>query len=198
MTDKDKARVIDLNHTLTLKAQEAMRDIKRQHKILIENSLANRDAILRLYHADLILLAAISQDDITTAIASHLPEILDVAAARLLVSPDSGFAALSHVSVITAAELNKLTRDNGMFLGPLNSAQQAVCDMVNIAHPKSVAFVRLPEDLPGITGAALLMLAGKETNSFTASHGTDLLEQLVMKIAVAILARPQTSPNRRS
>jgi hypothetical protein len=34
------------------------------------------------------------------------------------------------------------------------------------------------------------MLTGKNKDSFTASHGTELLEQLVMKIAVALAARP--------
>ena len=82
MTSSEKNSIIDLNHTLTLKAQEDMRHVKRKHQMLVDNSMANQDANLRLYHADLILLAASSQNDIADAIATYLPEILDVAAAK--------------------------------------------------------------------------------------------------------------------
>ena len=190
MTDTDKNRIIDLNHALTLKAHEDMRNVKRQHKMLIDNSMANRDAILRLYHADLILLAAHSQNDITNAIATILPDILDVAAARLISTPESAFANASHVHVTPMDAFHELTCMNGIFLGATNPAQQAICAAANITKPDSIACVRLPDDLPGTSGAALLMLTGKNKDSFTASHGTELLEQLVMKIAVALAARP--------
>lgn len=193
MTNTEKTRVIDLNHTLTLKAQEAMRDVKRKHKILIDNSMANQHAILRLYHADLILLAANSQNDIANAIKTYLPHILDVEAARLIVSPDSRFAKLNNVCVVSMDHINGLTGSDGIFLGPVNSAQKTVLDMANIIPPRSIGCVRLPDDLPGNSGDAVLMLAGKADDSFTASHGTDLLEQLVMKIAVALAARPAIS-----
>ncbi len=190
MTNTDKNSIIDLNHTLTLKAQEDMRNVKRKHQMLVDSSMANRDAILRLYHADLILLAASSQNDIADAIATYLPEILDVAAARLISTPDSGLSNLSHVLVVPIDAFHELTCMNGIFLGPVNAAQQSLCDAANIQQPESIACVRLPDDLPGTSGASLLLLAGKNKDSFTASHGTDLLEQLVMKIAVAMVARP--------
>ncbi len=190
MTDTDKNRIIDLNHALTLKAHEDMRNVKRQHKMLVDNSVANRDAILRLYHADLILLAAHSQNDITNAIATILPDILDVAAARLISTPESAFANASHIHVTPMDAFHELTCMNGIFLGAANPAQQAICAAANITKPDSIACVRLPDDLPGTSGAALLMLIGKNKDSFTAGHGTELLEQLVMKIAVALAARP--------
>jgi uncharacterized protein YigA (DUF484 family) len=190
MTNTDKNSIIDLNHMLTLKAQEDMRNVKRKHQMLVDSSMANRDAILRLYHADLILLAASSQNDIADAIATYLPEILDVAAARLISTPDSSLSNLSHVHVVPIDAFHELTCMNGIFLGPVNAAQQSLCDAANIQQPESIACVRLPDDLPGTSGASLLLLAGKNKDSFTASHGTDLLEQLVMKIAVAMVARP--------
>lgn len=190
MTSSEKNSIIDLNHTLTLKAQEDMRHVKRKHQMLVDNSMANQDANLRLYHADLILLAASSQNDIADAIATYLPEILDVAAAKLITTPDSSFSGLSQVLVVSIDAFHELTCMNGIFLGPVNSAQQSVCDAANIQQPESIACVRLPDDLPGTNGASLLLLAGRNKDSFTASHGTDLLEQLVMKIAVAMVARP--------
>ncbi|MEC8729145.1 MAG: DUF484 family protein [Candidatus Puniceispirillales bacterium] len=190
MTSSEKNSIIDLNHTLTLKAQEDMRHVKRKHQMLVDNSMANQDANLRLYHADLILLAASSQNDIADAIATYLPEILDVAAAKLITTPDSSLSGLSQVLVVSIDAFHELTCMNGIFLGPVNYAQQSVCDAANIQQPESIACVRLPDDLPGTTGASLLLLAGRNKDSFTASHGTDLLEQLVMKIAVAMVARP--------
>lgn len=190
MTSSEKNSIIDLNHTLTLKAQEDMRNVKRKHQMLVDNSMANQDANLRLYHADLILLAASSQNDIADAIATYLPEILDVAAAKLITTPDSSFSGLSQVLVVSTDAFHELTCMNGIFLGPVNSAQQSVCDAANIQQPESIACVRLPDDLPDTNGASLLLLAGRNKDSFTASHGTDLLEQLVMKIAVAMVARP--------
>ena len=190
MTSSEKNSIIDLNHTLTLKAQEDMRHVKRKHQMLVDNSMANQDANLRLYHADLILLAASSQNDIADAIATYLPEILDVAAAKLITTPDSSLSSLSQVLVVSIDAFHELTCMNGIFLGPVNSAQQSVCDAANIQQPESIACVRLPDDLPGTSGASLLLLAGRNKDSFTASHGTDLLEQLVMKIAVAMVARP--------
>jgi len=165
--------VIDLNHLLTLKAQQAMREVQRKQKILLDNSMANHDAIRRVYHADLLLLAAVSREEIGEAISTYFPPILDVAAARLV-----------------ADSQNQVSKDPFVTALPSQMMNFAAAE---IDVPPSAAIVRLPQDMPTPSHDIALLLAGHADHSFTPSHGTDLLTQMVMKIAIALAARPLTS-----
>ncbi len=186
-----KTGIIDLNHLLTLKAQQAMREVQRKQKILLDNSMANHDAIRRIYHADLLLLAATSREEIGEAIATYFPPILDVAAAKLVADSQNQVATDPFVTALPSQTMTALTDDSGVFLGPLNTAQSKAFAAAEIDVPPSAAIVRLPQDLPAPAHDIALLLAGHADDSFTASHGTDLLTQLVMKIAIALAARPQ-------
>jgi len=191
LSPKDNASgVIDLNHLLTLKAQQALRDVQRKQKILLDNSMANHDAIRRVYHADLLLLAATNREEIGEAITTYFPPILDVAAARLVADSLNQVSKDPFVTALPSQILTALTDDSGVFLGPPNNAQSKAFTAAGIDVPPSAAIVRLPQDLPTPSHDIALLLAGHEANSFTPSHGTDLLTQLVMKIAIALAARP--------
>ena len=193
MTSSDKANetgVIDLNHLLTLKAQQAMREVQRKQKILLDNSMANHDAIRRVYHADLLLLAATSREEIGEAITTYFPPILDVAAARLVADNQHPVANDPFVTRLPSQALNALTDDSGVFLGCPNKEQGNAFTAAGISVPPSAGVVRLPKDLPTSSHDIVLLLAGNTKDSFTPSHGIDLLTQLVMKIAIALAARP--------
>lgn len=185
--------VIDLNHLLTLKAQQAMREVQRKQKILLDNSMANHDAIRRVYHADLLLLAAASREEIGEAISTYFPPILDVAAARLVADSQNQVSKDPFVTALPSQMMNALTDDSGVFLGPLNNAQSKAFAAAGIDVPPSAAIVRLPQDMPTPSHDIALLLAGHADHSFTPSHGTELLTQMVMKIAIALAARPLTS-----
>ena len=109
--------IINVNHLLVRKAQEAMRESKRQQKILLDHSLANHEVATRIYHSALLLLAANTRQEIAQIIRSYLPPILDVAAAGLLVV-DNGILAEENVGTpLTPSFLHSLTAKDGIFLG---------------------------------------------------------------------------------
>ena len=90
--------IINVNHLLVRKAQEAMRESKRQQKILLDHSLANHEVATRIYHSALLLLAATPAKKSPRLSAATSPPILDVAAAGLLVVED-GILAEENVGI---------------------------------------------------------------------------------------------------
>ena len=191
--------VINVNHLLVRKAQEAMRESKRQQKILLDHSLANHEVAARIYHSALLLLAANTRQEIAQIIRSYLPPILDVAGAGLLVAKDGILAEENVGTPLTPSFLHSLTAKDGIFLGAPNKAhvQAFTAAALEVPPPKippSAAFIALPQDLPATTGAAVLMLGGKAKDSFAPSQGAEMLMQLTTKIAVALAARAPMRP----
>ena len=196
MGDSTTSDIINVNHLLVRKAQEAMRESKRQQKILLDHSLANHEVASRIYHSSLLLLAANTRQEIAQIIRIYLPPILDVAAAGLLVAKGGILAEADIGTPLTPSFLHSLTPKDGIFLGAPNKAHAqaftaAALDVPPPEIPPSAAFIALPQDLPASTGAAVLMLGGKAKDSFTPAQGAQFLTQLATKIAVALAARTQ-------
>ena len=186
--------IINVNHLLVRKAQEAMRESKRQQKILLDHSLANHEVAARIYHSALLLLAANTRQEIAQIIRSYLPPILDVAGAGLLVAKDGILAEENVGTPLTPSFLRSLTAKDGIFLGAPNKAHAQAFTAAALEVPASAAFIALPQDLPAATGAAVLMLGGKAKDSFAPSQGAEMLMQLTTKIAVALAARAPMRP----
>ena len=131
-----------------------------------------------------------SREEIGEAITTYFPPILDVAAARLVADSQHPVANDPFVTGLPSQALNALTDDSGVFLGCPNKEQGNAFTAAGISVPPSACIVRLPKDLPTSSHDIVLLLAGNTKDSFTPSHGIDLLTQLVMKIAIALAARP--------
>ena len=186
--------IINVNHLLVRKAQEAMRESKRQQKLLLDHSLANHEVAARIYHSALLLLAANTRQEIAQIIGTYLPPILDVAGAGLLVAKDGILAEEDVGTPLTPSFLHSLTAKDGIFLGAPNKAHAQAFTAAALEVPPSAAFIALPQDLPATTGAAVLMLGGKAKASFAPSQGAEMLMQLTTKIAVALAARAPVRP----
>ena len=186
--------IINVNHLLVRKAQEAMRESKRQQKLLLDHSLANHEVAVRIYHSALLLLAANTRQEIAQIIRTYLPPILDVAGAGLLVAKDGILAEENVGTPLTPSFLRSLTPADGIFLGAPNKAHAQAFTAASLKTPPSAAFIALPQDLPATTGAAVLMLGGKAKDSFMPSQGAEMLMQLTTKIAVALAARAPMRP----
>ena len=143
----------------------------------------------RVHQAACMLTAAGSPAEIIATVRDHLPDVLGVRAARLVLAGDSPLAPVEGCLSLDRAGLAALTRGGGHSLGPADEAQRRVWADVVDPLPESAAFAALPAVLPGRESEGVLALAGRGADSFREDDATDLLTFLAGLIAIALIAR---------
>ncbi|MCE2517371.1 MAG: DUF484 family protein [Alphaproteobacteria bacterium] len=185
------APVVDLGHVMTKRAQAALRRSISVKASMVDITTANHEIQQRVHHLALLITAAASVDEVIRLVRHTLPEVLDVAAATLVVGDHLPIHGHPDVVSFDKGYLPKLTGGGELSLGQPAGLQAEVFRPVLSSAPKSVAFCFLPRYLPEQDHDMVLALAGHQADSFTEGHGTDFLEFITAMIAVALLARAQ-------
>ena len=183
-------RLISLSQETIRRAHAAIRHSDSIRRSIAEITAANRTSQAQVFQAACLLMAAQSAAEVTAAINDHLPEILDLHDACLVVSPVSPIAMNENVLVCDDKVLAELTNGEPYRLGKPHPAQiKALAAMLPQAET-STALARLPElSETGSTPPMLLALVGKDKASFAPGQGTELLTFVVTLIAIALIAR---------
>lgn len=183
-------RLISLSQETIRRAHAAIRRSDSIRRSIAEITAANSTSQAQVFQAACLLMAAQSAGEVTAAINDHLPEILDLHDACLVVTPASPLAMDENVLVCDDKVLADLTGSEPYRLGKPHPAQiKALAAMLPQAET-STALARLPElSETGSTPPMLLALVGKDATSFAPGQGTELLTFVVTLIAIALIAR---------
>jgi len=188
-------QVVDLSQVVLNRARDAMRRTRAAGRSMRDITSENQIIQSKVHHACCLLIAAHSAGEIARLIRHSFADILDTAAALLVVPDTSPLAACPDVLALDAGYIPGLTGGARFSLGTPVRLQGEVFRGVMKTPPPSVAFAVLPTILPrgdaggDLTRGAVLALAGRDASSFTEGHGTDLLEFTVRMIAIGLLAR---------
>ena len=183
-------RLISLSQETIRRAHAAIRRSDSIRRSIAEITAANRTSQAQVFQAACLLMAAQSASEVTAAINDHLPEILDLHDACLVVTPASPLATDENVLVCDEKVLADLTSGEPYCLGRPHLAQiSAIAAMLPEAET-STALARLPKLAEtGSTPPMVLALVGRDTASFAPGQGTELLTFVVTLIAIALIAR---------
>ena len=181
--------VVNLGHTITRRAQAALKRTQMIRDSIIEITTANHNTQERVHQLALMICAAQSSDEIITLIANTLPEIMEIKAARLVVADHKPFAEHPLTVAMDVGFLPKLTGGTAFALGAPRGLQGEVFRNILDKTPLSMACIFLPRITADQDHDMVLALAGEDENSFTDGHGTEFLEFIAAMLAVALIAR---------
>ena len=171
-----------------------MRDANQSMRHVVA---ANMVSWQKLHHATLALLASTDVPSLGEVIAQDFPPIFDLASAVLIscwpslvsspadstnaasIGPGSGFLT------VAADQMDAATAGKKLVLGAPNEHALAMLD----SPAPSVAMVRLPDQLDAPVSHCLLLLSGKQADSFSPDLGSELLTLLAEMVGVALAAR---------
>ena len=183
-------KIVNINHTITRRAQDALKRNQAIRTQIIDISAANHHSQKRVQQLALQILATESVNEILHLVRFTLPETLNVAAATMIVANHLSMHNSPHVVSVEKGYLGKLTQHQETSLGQPFGLQLEMFRPILSEQPKSVAFVFLPPISPDQNHDMLLAIAGKDSDSFTDTQGTDYLKFIASMLAVALAARP--------
>ena len=186
---KTSGEVTNLGEVVTRRAQAALKRSTAIRKSIIDITTANHSTQKQIHQLALLICAAQSDFEITSLIAEHLPALMDLKAARLVVADHLSLAQNPNTVSMDIGFLPKLTGGTSFALGAPRGLQGEVFRNILDDVPRSMACVFLPRITPDQDHDMVLALAGHNENSFTDGHGTEYLEFIASMIAVALLAR---------
>ena len=181
--------VVNLGHTITRRAQAALKRTQMIRDSIIEITTANHNTQERIHQLALMICAAQSSDEIITLIADTLPEVMEIKSARLVVADHKPLAEHPLTVAMDIGFLPKLTGGTAFALGAPRGLQGEVFRHILDDTPLSMACIFLPRITADQDHDMVLALAGHDKNSFTDGHGTEFLEFIAAMIAVALIAR---------
>lgn len=186
--------VVNLNHVITKRAQDALRRSSSVQASMIDITTANHEAQQRIHHLALMIVAASSGDELISMVRHTLPSVLGIAGATLVIASHLGVHAHPDCISLDEGYLPKLTDGAEFSLGEPVGLQGEVFRNILAESPQSVAFAFLPTILPHQNHDMVLALAGHKKDSFAEGQGTDFLQFIAGMLAVGLLARPMASP----
>lgn len=182
--------VIDLSHEIIRRARDEAHRLAKSQQTLVSIATANRLSQQRLNNAILLVLAARSGAEISQFVRRDFPAILDLAAALLIAPDDAGLPPDMELLQMPAGYMSGLLGEGQLWLGPPTGLQREIFRHDLEAPPPSCALIALPKGISGIGAGMILALAGHSAESFTAEHGTELVEFTARLLAVGLAARP--------
>ncbi len=180
-------KVVDLIPALAAKARQDARKISQTHQSLLHVAAENMLSWTRLHHATLGLLASTDLTGMCQVITTDFPMIFDLSQCLLIFEEEAAMLNIADtgIGLHPAAQIKAATESRSLYLGPPNTAAQALL----IKPTQSLAIIRLPDRLPGPVSQVVLLLGGKTTNSFHSDLGSDLLILLAEMVGVTLAAR---------
>ncbi len=181
--------VVSLGQAVTKRAQAALKRSTMMRQVLLDITTANHEVQQHIHHLALLIVAAQNSDELAVLIRDMMPDILDLAAATLVVGDHLKLGKHANVVSMDKGYLSTLTGGSEFALGKPTGLKAEVFRNILEAPPKSVAFAFLPAILPEQDHDIVLAMAGHHEDSFTEGHGTDFLQFIAAMVAVALVAR---------
>ena len=178
-------KIIDIAPAIAKRAQQEARHMRDANQSMRHVVAANMVSWQKLHHATLALLASTDVPSLGEVIAQDFPPIFDLASAVLISTNAASIGPGSGFLTVAADQMDAATAGKKLVLGAPNEHALAMLD----SPAPSVAMVRLPDQLDAPVSHCLLLLSGKQADSFSPDLGSELLTLLAEMVGVALAAR---------
>lgn len=176
-------KIIDIAPAIAKRAQQEARHMRDANQSMRHAAAANMVSWQKLHYATLALLASTDLASFGEVIAQDFPPIFDLSACVVItestVPADPGFIAA------TAADIADAFGSKTLFLGAPTAAMNRLLG----TEAPSIAMIRLPDQLGTPISTCLMVLAGKDADSFAPDLGSELVTLLAEMVGVTLAAR---------
>lgn len=178
--------VIDVTSKIADKARkEARKAAKTNHKLLTvaaENMLHWQE----LHLATLGFLACNELTGFAQMVHEELPLIFGLESAHLIMPSQDALPEAESLGFLTLSETD-IAALIGTDVISMGKPSQRALSLISTT-PESLALMRLPDQLPAPVAGSLLMLGGRDEDSFTQQKGRALLLHLSEMVGVCLLS----------
>lgn len=197
-----RPNVIDVTSKIASKARQEARRATKTNQTLLTVAAENMLHWQELHLATLGFLACNELTGFAQMVQEELPLIFGLASAHLIMArrdaiPDAeslGFLTLDKavIDTLMGDEVIKMGPPEKTLLslmnGPNDMAPESEAESQAESNAESVAMMRLPDQLPAPIAGSLLVLGGRDGDSFVQGKGRALLLHLSEMVGVCLLS----------
>lgn len=197
-----RPNVIDVTSKIASKARQEARRATKTNQTLLTVAAENMLHWQELHLATLGFLACNELKGFAQMVQEELPLIFGLASAHLIMArrdaiPDAeslGFLTLDKavIDTLMGDEVIKMGPPEKTLLslmnGPNDMAPESEAESQAESNAESVAMMRLPDQLPAPIAGSLLVLGGRDGDSFVQGKGRALLLHLSEMVGVCLLS----------
>lgn len=189
-----RPNVIDVTSKIASKARQEARRATKTNQTLLTVAAENMLHWQELHLATLGFLACNELTGFAQMVQEELPLIFGLASAHLIMARRDAIPDAESLGFLTLdkAVIDTLMGDEVIKMGPpektLLSLMNGPNDMAPESEAESVAMMRLPDQLPAPIAGSLLVLGGRDGDSFVQGKGRALLLHLSEMVGVCLLS----------
>lgn len=178
--------VIDVTSKIANKAREEARKAEKTNHKLLTVAAENMLHWQELHLATLGFLACNELTGFAQMVHEELPLIFGLESAHLIMASDHALPEAESLGFLTLpeADIATLIGDDVITMGKPSKIALSLIQTT----PQSLALMRLPDQLPAPVAGSLLMLGGRDDDSFTQQKGRALLLHLSEMVGVCLLS----------
>ena len=161
---KIDSNIIDVTGEIAKRAREETRILSEKNLSLIDSMKDNTKKWQRILKVAIAFIRIRNLEQFSNMVDEKLPLILELAGARLLMPKEFAIKDAEEYGflVLPAKQIQKIKEAKSVYLGP-----PPELGLTLFSNPKaSIAVVSLPENLPAQISESVLLLAGRDKNSF--------------------------------
>ena len=158
------SNIIDVTGEIAKRAREEARILSEKNLLLIDVAENNTKKWQRLLKVAIAFIRIRNLKQFSDMVDEKLPLILELAGARLLMPKEFAIKDAEEYGflVLPTKQIQKIKEAKSVYLGP-----PPELGLTLFSNPKaSIAVISLPENLPAQISESVLLLAGREKNSF--------------------------------
>lgn len=185
--------VVDVTAKIATKARIEARRASTANQSLLNVAAENMLHWQELHLATLGFLACNELSGFSQMVHEELPLIFGLASAHLIMPSQcdlGGIVTAESLGIIRLPqdEIHTLIGDDVIMMGTPSELLLKVISVAPEDTPQSVAIMRLPDQLPEPVAGSVLILGGKDADSFTDGKGRTLLLHLAEMVGVCLLS----------
>ena len=173
---KIDGNIIDVTGAIAKRAREEARILSEKNLSLIDDVENNTKKWQRLLDVAIAFIRIRNLKQFSDMVDEKLPLILELAGARLLVPKEFAIKDAEEYGflVLPAKQIQKIKEAKSVYLGP-----PPELGLTLFSNPKaSIAVISLPENLPAQISGSVLLLAGRDKNSFQLGNTEEIFSNL--------------------
>ena len=174
--------IIDVTGEIAKRAREEARILSEKNLSLIDDVEDNTKKWQRLLNVAIAFIRIRNLKQFSDMVDEKLPLILELAGARLLMPKEFAIKDAEEYGflVLPAEQIQKIKEAKSVYLGP-----PPELGLTLFSNPKaSIAVISLPENLPAQISGSVLLLAGRDKNSFQLGNTDEIFSKLSNIIGV--------------
>lgn len=178
--------IINVTSKIASKARLEARQATQTNQTMLTVAAENMLHWQELHLATLGFLACNELTAFAQMVYEELPLIFGLASSHLIMPAETAIREAEQLGFVTLpeAEINQLIGPDVIGMG---EPSKAISELIN-TEPESLALMRLPDQLPPPVAGSLLVLGGRDKDSFNAGKGRALLMRLSEMVGVCLLS----------